>query len=274
MPEMLPDLPHGPGFRLVSAVLGIEPGTNTVRCRLDLDAFNQLANVGHFPDKRRMPAVLQVETARQTLLGLKSVFPEAENLWPRIISLRSVKSPGRISAATINTRCVLFSLEDANAAAFTVMAGDRVATEGAMEFYLVRNDGYSSDGFQLVHRHIGVDPESGTVISQYDYTGEELYDLRALKWLPEPLALEAMVQGAIQIRLARSEYTSKIFWFTGIESAQFPVPIPRQGQLDLLATVAVEERGGRAQCEAIYGGQTVARAIITFATTRAPAAKA
>ncbi len=267
MPILSPDLPHGPGFQLVSEVMAIEPGTNSVRCRLNLDNLNHLENAGHFPDKRRMPAVEQVEMARQTLLGFADIFPESQKLWPRILSLSAVKSPGRISATTVSCRLVLLALEDGNGAAFTIMAGDRLASEGVMEFFLVGMES-APTGFQLVHRHLGVDVEKHTIEAEYDFTGEEVFDLTGLAFLPETLALEAMVQGAIQVRLVRPEYANKIFWFTGIESAQFLTPIPRQGYLDLLATVAVEERGGRAQCEALYAGKTVARATITFAVTR------
>jgi len=272
MPAMMPDLPHGPGFQLVSEVVALEPGTNTVHCRLNLEALNRLDNADHFPDKRRMPTVLQIETARQTLLGLPSLFPETKGLWPQIVRLREVKSSGRISATTVICRSILFSFNDGHAATFSCMAGDRVATEGTMEFKLVDKDG-SADGFQLVHRHTGVDTANGIVIAEYDYTGEEVFDLTGLKYLPETLALEAMAQAAIQIRLGNDRLANKLFWFVGIESAEFLEPIPRLGQLDLLATVIFEERSGKTNCQAIQTGKIMARATISFAMTRAPAAK-
>lgn len=270
---MLPDLPHGPGFQLISEVVAIESGTNTVHCRLDLDRLRELHLADHFPDKRRFPAVSQIEVARQTLPGLASIFPEARKLYPRIASLRQVRFPGRISPSTATATCVLFSLENANAAAFTLKVGDRLAAEGTMEFVLVDTETpQPPPGFKLVHRQLGFDSGTRTVQAEYDYTGEEVLDLNGLTHLPETLAVEAMVQGAIQIRLGNPLYASKIFWFTGIEIAEFFEPIPREGRLDLLATVETEEKGGRAHCQALYAGKLVARATISFAITRGRAA--
>ena len=261
---MLPDLPHGPGFHLISEVVTIEPGTNTVYCRLNLESLRQLSLADHFPDKRRMPAVLQIET----LPGLASIFPETKKLYPRIVGLREVRFPGRISPSTVNASCVIFSLEDTNAASFTIEVNERIVSEGVMEFVLNQTKiAQPPPGFQLVHRQLGAD-NNQTIHAEYDYTGEEILDLTELAYLPETLALEAMAQAAIQIRQGNPAFANKLFWFTGIESAEFSEPIPRQGQLDLLATVEIEESGGKSHCQALYAGKMLAKTTIAFAITR------
>lgn len=271
-----PELPHGPGFHLISDVVAIEPATDTVRCQLNLDELTILDLADHFRDKPRMPATLQVEMARQTLTGIANACPEAKTLWPRIISLRQIRFPGRMSPSKARATCCLFSLEDADAATFTIKVisddGERLASEGTLEFVLVETTiPQPPSGFKFIHRQIGLDTESRTIQATYNYTGKEILDLSKLVYLPETLVIEAMVQGAIQIGQGNPAYANKLFWFTGIESAEFLEPIPRRGMLDLLATVEIEERSGRALCQALVAGKLAARTTITFAITRGKA---
>jgi 3-hydroxymyristoyl/3-hydroxydecanoyl-(acyl carrier protein) dehydratase len=258
-------------------VVAFELGTNTVRSQLDMNALTSLDLSFHHPGMIRFPGVCGIEEARQTLPGFSPIFPEFKKFYPKIVSLREVVFPGRISPAIVRATCVLFSLENVNAASFTIKAitanGERLATEGTMEFILVETASpQPPPGFKLVHRQIGFNTKTRTVQAEYDYTGKEILDLSELTHLPETLAVEAMVQGAIQIRQGKPEYANKLFWFTGIETAEFLQPIPRRGMLDLLATVEIEEKGGRAHCQALYAGKLVASATITFAITRGKAA--
>jgi len=252
--------------------VAIEPGTDTVRSRLDLDTLNNLELSFHHLGKRRFPAVCQIEEARQTLPGLLNTFPETKNRYPKITSLRKVRFFSPISAATVKATCVFFLLDDTRNAAFTIRVGERLTAEGTMEFALVGTTSpQPPPGFRLISRESDVDKEIYKVTAEYDYTGEEILDLSELTHLPETLVLEAMVRGAIQIREGKSEYTKEIFWFTGIESAEFLEPIPKEGKLDLLANIEAEEKRGLARCWALYAGKTVAQATITFAITRGKA---
>lgn len=278
--------------------VAVEPETNTVRSQLALDALTSLEFSAHHPGMIRFPGVCGIEEARQTLPGFSPIFPELKKLYPKIVSLRQVRFPGRISPAKVIAECHLFSLDHGKAATFTIkvateetavgLSGEdifdslikqdgrlktRTATEGTMEFILVETETpQPPTGFKLVSHVLGVDKDHLKLIAEYNYTGEETLDLSGLDYLPETLALEAMVRGAILIREGKPEYANKIFWFTGIEVAEFLETIPREGILDLLATVEVQERGGRALCKALYAGKLVASATITFAITRGKAA--
>ena len=252
--------------------VAIEPGTDTVRSRLDLEALRDLDLSSHHRGMIRYPGVCGIEQVLHTIgARLATIFPEAKHHYPYLTRLRGVRFPGRISPTTVRVVCLL---DDAKGATFSIIAMDekeRLATQGKMEFVLVETP-QPPVGFNLVSRVVEVDKDQRKLVAEYDYTGREVFDLTGLAYFSETLIIEALARGAMLIGQGNAVYTNKLFWFTGIESAEFLEPVPRQGILDLLAEISqTQEKTGSARCWALYRGKLVASATITFAITRGKA---